>query len=98
MIRDLWDKSGCVIDIHAQPGAKVAEVSGLHGAALKIKVKSPPVDGRANGEIGDLLADRLGVPRKSVTLERGAKSRAKTFKFLGISATAAKRLLRIDSA
>ena len=71
--------SGWLIRVHAQPGAKKSEVVGLHGGALKIRIASPPVDGRANEALIAFLAKACAVPRAAVTLEHGATSRHKTF-------------------
>ncbi len=43
-------------------------------------VKSHPVEGKANREIGELLEGK--VPGKKICLSSGAKSRIKTFEIL----------------
>ena len=70
-------EKGWLISVHAQPGAKKSEVVGLHGDALKIRIASPPVDGRANEALIAFVAKALGVPRAAVSLEHGAGSRRK---------------------
>ena len=69
---------GWLIRVHAQPGAKKSEVVGLHGDALKIRIASPPRDGRANEALIAFVAKELGVARAAVSLEQGASSRRKT--------------------
>lgn len=69
---------GWLVSVHAQPGAKQSEVVGLHGDALKIRIASPPVEGRANEALITFVAKRLGVPRAKVSLVRGGSSRQKT--------------------
>ena len=72
------DKNGAVILIlHVQPGAKRTEVAGRHGDALKIRLASPPVDGKANAELRRFLSDAFDVPLRNVTLVRGESSRQK---------------------
>jgi uncharacterized protein (TIGR00251 family) len=71
-------EQGWLISVHAQPGAKKSEVAGLHGDALKIRIASPPVDGRANEALIAFVAKELAVPRAAVSLEHGAGSRRKT--------------------
>ena len=73
-------EQGWLISVHAQPGAKRSEIVGLHGDALKIRIASPPVDGRANEALIAFLAKALGVPRAAVSLEHGAGSRRKTLR------------------
>lgn len=69
---------GWLLTLHIQPGAKKSEVVGLHGDALKVRVASPPVDGKANEALLAFIADQLGLPKRAVQLVRGDTSRAKT--------------------
>jgi hypothetical protein len=70
--------SGVTIHVHAQPGAKHTEVVGLYGDCVKVRLASPPVDGKANACLIEFLADRLKVKRSQVTITRGLNSRRKT--------------------
>ena len=47
------------------------------GDAIKVRLAAPPEDGAANRALLGLVADRLGVPRRAVTLVSGAASRLK---------------------
>ncbi len=67
-----------MLDLHIQPGAKKSGVVGLHGDALKVRIASPPVDGRANAALITFLAGALGVPKQSLAVVRGETSRRKT--------------------
>lgn len=81
--------SGVVLSVKAQPRASRTEVVGLFGDELKIKVASPPVDGAANQALIEFLAETLDVPKRDVTLARGASSTHKQFAIAGIGAAAA---------
>ena len=86
-VDDLFTAAGddaVVLAVHAQPGAGRSQVVGRHGDAVKIRVAAPPEAGRANDALVALLAERLGVPPKSVTLESGASSRTKRFRIAGV--------------
>lgn len=72
-----------VLAIHAQPGAKRTEISGLHGEALKVRVAAPALEDRANEALVEFLAKRFGVAKRDVTLVSGAKSREKRFEIHG---------------
>ena len=81
-----------VICVHAQPGAKRTEVAGLHGDALKIRVAAPALEDRANEALIAFIAEKLGIPKRDVTLVSGAKSREKRFAVRGPVADAASLL------
>lgn len=80
------------VQVHVQPRASRSEVVGTHGAALKVRLLAPPVDGAANEALVALLADRLGVPRRAVRIVQGATSRAKTVEIQGTTVDAVRAL------
>ena len=63
--------------VRVQPRSSRDRVVGGHGAALKIQVTAPPVDGGANRAVIELLAKWLGVPRRSVAIVQGQSGRDK---------------------
>ena len=65
-----------------QPRASRDEILGVHDRALKIRVTAAPVDGKANQQLQQLLAQEFGVPRKAVALVNGATGRRKTFRIV----------------
>lgn len=82
---NLGKTTGVRIQVHAQPGAKLTEIVGLHGDAIKIRVQAPPLEGRANDELIRFLAEKLGVARSQVTLTKGETSRSKSFVVTDVS-------------
>lgn len=70
-------RDGVTIQIRAQPGAKRTESAGLYGDCLKVRLASPPVDGKANECLIEFLARRLGVKRAQVRITAGLSSRRK---------------------
>ena len=79
--------------VHVQPRASRSEIAGVHGAAMKVRLAAPPVDGAANDALVALLAERLGVGRRAVRIVSGASSRAKTVEVEGSTAAAVLRLV-----
>ena len=78
------DAAGAVtICVHVQPGARRTEVAGLHGDRVKIRVAAPALEDRANEALVDYLAQQFEVPRRSVKLVTGAKSREKRLEVRG---------------
>ncbi|MBI5447596.1 MAG: YggU family protein [Gammaproteobacteria bacterium] len=72
------DKESLMLKLYVQPGAKHNEVLGLHGDALKIKLNTLPIEGRANEALLKYVAQLFEVPARQVSLKRGDKSRFKT--------------------
>lgn len=66
-----------VLTVRVVPGASRSEVVGAVDAALRVRVCSPPVDGRANEEVCTVLAAWLGVRPRQVGVLSGATSRTK---------------------
>lgn len=52
-------------------------MAGLHGDRLKIRIAAPALDGRANEALVALVAAALGVPKRSVHVAAGERSRDK---------------------
>jgi uncharacterized protein (TIGR00251 family) len=68
---------GSALRVRVVTGAGRAGVVGPHGDELKVRVCSPPVEGRANDELCAVLADALGVHVRDVRIVGGATSRSK---------------------
>ena len=66
------------LKIVVQPGSKQNEVIGLHNDALKIKLSTPAIEGRANAALLKFIAQLFDVSKTNITLKRGDKSRYKT--------------------
>ncbi len=76
----------CRLKVKAVPGASRSEIVGRLGEALKVRVAAPPEGGKANREILELLAEKLGLPAAGVTLVSGAASAAKVVALRGVTA------------
>jgi hypothetical protein len=64
---------------------KMGELQGPVG--LKARLTAPPVDGAANEALIALLADKLALPRRNISIVRGATSRQKIVEITGITLT-----------
>jgi uncharacterized protein (TIGR00251 family) len=84
------------LTVHVQPRARRAELAGWHGDAIKIRLRSPPVDGAANAELAAFLAKHLGVPRSAIDLIGGASARRKRLRVRGLTRRRALDLLGLD--
>ena len=75
---------GTILAAFVQPQAAKTALAGVHGTALKIKVAASPVDGKANEELRQFVAQSLGLPRSRVELISGAGSRHKRLRISGV--------------
>jgi hypothetical protein len=67
---------GVLVRVRAVPRASRTEIKGWHDGRVRIRVVAPPEAGRANHQVSQALAERLGVP---VELVSGATGRDKVF-------------------
>lgn len=77
--------ASCTLAIKAVPNAPRSAVVGWLGEALKVKVHAPALEGRANDELCEFLADALALPRRAVTVLQGDKSRQKILHISGLT-------------
>ena len=80
-------KRVCTLELKAIPNAPRTAFAGWLGEALKVKIHAPALEGRANEALLDFLAEKLGVPRRAVTLVRGETSRHKVVRLEGLTLT-----------
>jgi uncharacterized protein (TIGR00251 family) len=69
--------SRLVLELHVQPGAKRSEFAGEHGGRMKLRLAAPAVEGQANEALLEFLAAHFRVPKRSVRILSGLRSRAK---------------------
>jgi uncharacterized protein (TIGR00251 family) len=65
-----------------QPGAKKTELAGMHGEYLKIRLRAPAVDNKANNALTVFVAGLLGIRTQQVVIESGHGSRQKNLLLL----------------
>ena len=76
--------------IRVQPGARANEIVGwtadAHGGeVLKIRLRAPAVEGKANAALIEFLAEILHLRPRQITLERGVKAREKVISIEGLT-------------
>ena len=77
---------GVVINVKAQPRSSKSGLDGLLGDALKVRIKCAPVDGKANKELVETLADAFSLPKSSVVFRSGETAKTKRLLLKGVSA------------
>lgn len=81
------------VRLRVSPGARRNEVVGRHGGGWKVRVAAAPEGGRANEAVLDLLSDRLGLPRRSLSIVSGHTAREKIVLMEGIDEAEGERRL-----
>lgn len=80
--------------VRVVPRAKVNEMVGVEGGALKVRIAAPPVKGKANETLVEFLAQALGVRKRQVEIVRGQRARNKTIRVWDLSEKEARERLR----
>ena len=83
---------GLLINVRAQPRSSRAGLDGLIGDALKVRIRSAPVDGKANKELIETLADAFNLSKSRVVFKSGETSKTKRILLIGLTAADLPRL------
>jgi len=67
-----------ILTVRVQPGARADAVVGEHAGVLRVRLRAPAVDGRANEALRAFLAARLGTAKSCIEILKGASSRIKS--------------------
>lgn len=74
-----------LLRVYVQPRSSREEVVGLQEQSLKLRLTSPPVDGKANKALVAYLAKIFHLSKSSFTIHSGEQSRHKTLRIQGIT-------------
>jgi uncharacterized protein (TIGR00251 family) len=87
--------NGVRLSVHISPNAKKSEVLGIHADALKIKLQAQPIEGKANEALIRFIADKLGLPRRAITITHGHLNKHKLLEVncTGLTEDAARQAL-----
>ncbi len=86
-----------LIRVKVTPRSSKNQVAGKEKDFYRVKVTSAPVEGKANDALIALLAEKLGVPKRSIEITGGKTSRTKTVRVHGVSEAAARQALETKS-
>ena len=89
-------QDGVLITVRVVPRSGRSGLAGTRGEAVLVRLNAAPVDGAANAELIELIADAIGVPKRAVTIASGLKSRSKTVHVTGVSEDHVRTILRAD--
>ena len=58
---------------------------GEHGDAIKITLRAPAIEGKANTALRSFLAEKLSIPQRAIVMEHGQRSREKVIRIDGLT-------------
>ena len=77
---------GVILNVRAQPRSSRSGLDGLLGDAVKVRIRCAPVDGKANKELVETLAEVFDLPKSAVVFKSGETSKTKRILLRGITA------------
>jgi uncharacterized protein (TIGR00251 family) len=73
------------LQVRVQPGASRDEIAGVIDGALKIRLRAPAVENRANEALVEFLAHLLKTPKSAVRILGGERSRLKRIEIRSVT-------------
>jgi len=68
------------VSVRVKPNSRESQIEEIGPRELLVKVKAPPRENRANGEVIEILSKYFKVPRARISILSGLKSRQKVVK------------------
>lgn len=66
-----------IIQVKVKPNARQQGLDQLDDGTWLARIKSPPIDGKANEELIRLIAERFKITRAQVSIKSGTSGRMK---------------------
>lgn len=85
-----------LLSVKVIPNASRNQIASWENDTLKIRIQSPPLDGKANKALIAFLSKQTQVPKNRMAIQRGKTSRQKWIAFSGIDRTALLERLGIE--
>ena len=82
-----------VLNVRAQPRSSRSGIDGLIGDAVKVRIRCAPVDGKANKELIETLADAFDLSKSAVVFKSGETAKTQRILLRGLTASAVRSVL-----
>jgi uncharacterized protein (TIGR00251 family) len=89
--------SGTILTVRVVPRSSKNRIDGVVDGALRVRLAAPPVDGAANAELIELLAEICGVPKSRVSILSGERAKQKRLLLSGIDTARVRDRLGLDA-
>jgi uncharacterized protein len=80
-----YKDSSLTIEVQVHSKSSHDEISGIVNGRLKVKASVPPVGGKANHRLKEIISRALGLPISDVNILRGKTSRIKVLRIEGVT-------------
>ncbi len=91
---EIQERDGAAIfPVRVQPRASKDEIAGEMSGALKVRLRAPAVEDRANEALVEFLAQLLKTPKSAVRILSGDRSRTKRIEIRGVTGQQIQALL-----
>jgi uncharacterized protein (TIGR00251 family) len=95
---ELETRDGAVIlAVRVQPRASKDEIAGVMGGAVKIRLRAPALEDRANEALCEFLAELLKTSKAAVRILSGHHSRSKRVEVRGVTRQQVLALVTLDA-
>ena len=85
---------GVILNVRAQPRSSRSGIDGVLGDAVKVRIRCAPVDGKANKELIETLADAFDLAKSDVVFKVGETSKTKRILLRGAEAAKVRMVVR----
>jgi uncharacterized protein len=81
----LATESMTTIELRVKPRAKQNKIAVVNAGHLDVWITSPPIDGRANEHVVELLSDELKIPKRMIQIIKGESGKNKVVRIEGLT-------------
>ena len=71
------------VQVKVKPNSRISTIEELPDGSWLAKLQSPPVNGKANKELIELIARQFAVSKSQVAIKSGASGRTKIVEISG---------------
>ena len=96
-IRESLNNGTVIFSVRVQPRCSKDEISGEMAGALRVRLRAPALENRANEALIELLAQLLKTPKSAVRILSGDRSRVKRIQIRGVTKQQVLGLLMHDA-
>jgi uncharacterized protein (TIGR00251 family) len=97
-VLEIQERNGAVVfPVRVQPRASKDEIAGEIAGTLKVRLRAPAVEGRANEALIEFLAQLLKRPKAAVRILSGDRSRTKRIEIRGVTGQQIQALLVVEA-